>query len=87
MVSYNYKLKKCPTTENTGSIARPCNFSTVQLLLLAMMTISKKNMHENTIIKTGQQWKTLVPLLCNAIFYCSIAVAGTDEPSLIVKAI
>jgi hypothetical protein len=70
MVSYNYKLKKYPTTENTGSIARQCNFSTVQLLLLAMMTISKKNMHENTIIKMGQQWKTLVPLLGNAMFNC-----------------
>jgi hypothetical protein len=70
MVSYNYKLKKCPTTENTGSIARQCNFSLVQLLVLAMMTISKKNMHENTIIKTGQQWKTLVSLLAMQFFFC-----------------
>jgi len=56
------------TTENTGSIARQCNFSLVQLLVLAMMTTSKKNMHENTIIKTGQQRKTLVSLLTMQFF-------------------
>ncbi len=56
------------TTENTGSIARQCNFSPVQLLVLAMMTTSKKNMHENTIIKTGQQRKTLVSLLTMQFF-------------------
>jgi len=37
--------------------------------------------------KNVQQQKILVPLLTMQFFFCSIAVAGTDEPSLIAKAI